>query len=97
MKVRWTEQAAARLEAIEAVVARNDPRAAEELVENLIERGESLKAHPKRGRVVPEIRNPEIRELIIRGYRLVYRVSDKAVDVLTVFEGHRQLRTDELG
>jgi hypothetical protein len=37
-----------------------------------------------------------LRELIVDNYRLVYRRTPKAVEVLTVFEGHRLLRPDEL-
>jgi plasmid stabilization system protein ParE len=45
---------------------------------------------------VPEI-NPEIRELLFRKYRIVYRVKKNTVEILTVFEGHRLLRVDEIG
>jgi toxin ParE1/3/4 len=48
------------------------------------------------GRMVPEIARPEIRELIHRKYRIVYRVKESGVEILTVFEGHRLLRIDEV-
>ena len=32
----------------------------------------------------------------VDNYRIVYRRTPKAVEVLTVFEGHRLLRPDEL-
>jgi plasmid stabilization system protein ParE len=37
-----------------------------------------------------------LRELVIGNYRIVYRRTPSAVVVLTVFEGHRLLRPDEL-
>jgi plasmid stabilization system protein ParE len=46
---------------------------------------------------VPEISNPEIRELLFKKYRIVYRVKKNAVEILTVFEGRRLLRVDESG
>jgi len=46
--------------------------------------------------MVPEISNPDIRERLFKRYRIVYRVMKKAVEGLTVFEGHRLLRIDEL-
>ena len=48
------------------------------------------------GRIVPEISNPEIRELIVEKYRIVYRVQEEDIEILTVFEGHKLLRIDEL-
>ncbi len=48
------------------------------------------------GRIVPEISNPEIRELIVEKYRIVYRVQEADIEILTVFEGHKLLRIDEL-
>jgi len=34
---------------------------------------------------------------LYRNYRIVYRLTEKRIDVLTVFEGHRLLCVDELG
>jgi addiction module RelE/StbE family toxin len=96
MKVKWTEQAWERLLEIEQLVARDDPRAAARLVDTLIDRGHALADHPERGRRLPELKESGLRELIIDNYRLVYRRTPKAVQVLTVFEGHRLLRPDEL-
>ena len=96
MKVTWTEQAWERLLEIERFVARDDPRAAARLVDKLIDRGDALAEHPERGRRLPELPESGLRELIVDNYRLVYRRTPKAVEVLTVFEGHRLLRPDEL-
>ena len=55
-----------------------------------------MKEHPRRGRRLPELPESGLRELIVDNYRIVYRRTPKAVEVLTVFEGHRLLRLDEL-
>ncbi len=47
------------------------------------------------GRTVPEIANPDIRELVFKKYRIVYRLKANCVEILTVFEGHRLLRIEE--
>jgi toxin ParE1/3/4 len=96
MKVRWTEQALARLSDLYQYIANDNPDAASRLIDSLIERGDRLSRFPKRGRAVPELGNPEIRELIVRGYRLVYRVGTDCVDILTVFEGHHRLPENEI-
>ena len=52
--------------------------------------------HPDRGRRLPEIPGSGLRELLVGNYRIVYRRVSKAIEVLTVFEGHRLLRREEL-
>jgi toxin ParE1/3/4 len=37
-------------------------------------RTDILNDHPEAGRIVPEYRNPRIREIIYRAYRNVYRL-----------------------
>jgi toxin ParE1/3/4 len=96
MNVKWTEQAWRRLLEIERFVARDDPRAAARLVDKLIDRGDALAEYPERGRRLPELTESGLREIIVGNYRIVYRLTPKAVEVLTVFEGHRLLRPDEL-
>lgn len=96
MKVVWTEQAWDRLLEIERFIARDDASAATRLLDKLIDRGDSLKEHPRRGRRLPELPESGLRELIVDNYRIVYRRTPRAVEVLTVFEGHRLLRIDEL-
>jgi len=96
MKVTWSEQAWQRLLEIERFIARDDPRAAARLVDKLIDRGEGLAKHPERGRQLPELPDSGLRELIVNNYRVVYRRTPNAVEVLTVFEGHRLLRSEEL-
>jgi addiction module RelE/StbE family toxin len=96
MKVTWTDQAWERLLEIERFVARDDPRAASRLVDKLIDRGDALAEQPERGRRLADLPHSGLRELIVDNYRLVYRRTPKAVEVLTVFEGHRLLRPDEL-
>ena len=96
MKVVWTEQAWDRLLEIEAFVARDDSRAAARLVDRIIDRGNALALHPERGRRLRELPESGLRELIMGNYRVVYRLASEIVGVLTVFEGHRLLRDDEL-
>jgi hypothetical protein len=40
---------------------------------------------------VPEIGRDDIREVLLRSYRIVYAIREGEIRVLTVFEGHRML------
>lgn len=49
---------------------------------------------PRAGRVVPELRVDSIREVFQGNYRIVYRLRELEIEILTVFEGHQLLRLD---
>jgi toxin ParE1/3/4 len=96
IKLRWTHEALLRLFEIEDFISQDSPDRARKFVDQIIEHTESLSDNPLSGRIVPEITNPDIRELIFRKYRIVYRIEGNNLDILTVFEGHRLLRIDEI-
>jgi len=84
------------LGAIRRYIARDDPVAARRWVSRLEQRAQQAAAAPMAGRVVPELENPTVREVLLKSYRIVYRVLDSELHVLTVFEGHR-LFPEDLG
>jgi plasmid stabilization system protein ParE len=51
----------------------------------------------KRGRVVPEVGRPEVREVFHGAYRVIYRLDSKRVVILTVRHGRRRFDPQELG
>jgi len=96
VRVIWSREARDNLIEIEAFIARDSHNRAVRFVDALIDHASALLTdNPRSGRVVPEIGNPDMRELIYRGYRIVYRLKGDALEILAVFEGHRQLRLDE--
>ena len=52
---------------------------------------EQLEQFPRSGRVVAETARQEIREIIVHGYRVIYRLSSDEVEILTVHHGARLL------
>lgn len=98
MTVTWSQEAGENLVDIEEFIARDSVERAVRFVDGLIDQTKAiLSDNPRSGRTVPEIGNPDIRELIYRGYRIVYRLNGDRIDILTVFEGHRLLRLNESG
>jgi addiction module RelE/StbE family toxin len=91
MMLRWTERAVEDLLAIGDYIAVDNPAAARSWVERLRQRAVKALEHPLAGRVVPEIGREDVRETFLRTYRIVYRVVEDGIVVLTVFEGHRLL------
>ena len=95
MEVRWTHESLDRLIEIEAFISNDSPERARHFINSPIERGESIAENLHMGRMVPETANPTIRELIFKDYRIVYRLLNDRIEILTVFEGHRLLRIEE--
>ncbi len=48
------------------------------------------------GRKTPELARDDIREVLVRTYRIIYRVREDGIQVLTVIESRRLLRPDML-
>jgi toxin ParE1/3/4 len=98
MKMKWTHEALEQLIEIEEFISKDSPERAATFVDLLIEHAEnSLPDNPRSGRTVPEVANADIRELIFKKYRIVYRLTERTIEILSVFEGHRLLRIDETG
>jgi len=94
-QLRWTARARNDLLDIAEYIARDNQSVARAWVDRLRARARLAADNPLAGRVVPEFGREDIREVFVRSYRIVYRVRDKAIDVLTMFEGHRLLDVDD--
>jgi plasmid stabilization system protein ParE len=57
----------------------------------LLDAALSLRALPERGRIVPEFRRPDLREIIVRSYRVIYRVntSDQSLEIVRFWHAAR--------
>lgn len=96
MKVVWSEQAYERLWEIESFIAFDNPAAAEKHSDKLIQCADQLAGFPGMGRRLPELPQSDLRELIEGNYRIVYRIRDDSVEIITVFEAHRLLPKEDL-
>jgi len=96
-RIRWTRGAHEDLVAIGEYIARRDPGNASRFVAELMDRTLVLRGQPLCGRILPELGDETVRELIHKNYRIVYRVVDVEAHILTVFEGHMLLRPGAIG
>lgn len=61
------------------------------LTEDALDAARSLRKFPRRGRIVPEAENEAIRELFVRGYRVIYEIrGGGAVVILAFIHGARR-------
>ena len=66
------------------------PIYAEQVVDRITRRLEQAVAYPESGRVVPELAQAVIRELIEPPYRLIYHVDAERITVLSVLHGRQE-------
>jgi len=96
MKLTWTPESLNRLIEIEAYIVEDSPTRAIKFTKKIIQKAESLKKHPQKGRIVPEFSISELRELLYKNYRIVYQTKKETLEIITVFEAHRLIRESEL-
>jgi len=87
----WAPSARLDLKDLAAFIAEDSPSAAEHFVKILFEVVERLADFPESGRVVPEFGDPDIREVIRKPYRVIYRVdrAKGAVQIVRVWHAAR--------
>jgi toxin ParE1/3/4 len=91
-RVSWTEQALVSLDESLAYVAADSPAAAEQLLLRLLDSAASLSELTERGRIVPEIAEPQLRELIVAPYRLVYEYDEAHVRIIALLHTVQEFR-----
>jgi len=75
-------------------VARDSEQYANLLVDRIIAAVDRLEGFPLSGRVVPEVGDESLREVIYRNYRIVYRLRPEIIEIVTVFHAARLLRLE---
>jgi addiction module RelE/StbE family toxin len=87
MKVYWTENDIRHLFNIYEYIAANSPTYALRMVDRITRRSEQISDHPLSGRTVPEYEAEDIREMIEKPYRIIYKIKADQIDVLAVIHG----------
>ncbi len=78
------------LDAIWDYVARDNPAAADDLIDTLVEKCWMLAAHPDVGELRPELA-PRLRSFSVGNYVILYRPVEDGVDVARVIHGSRDV------
>ena len=90
--VVWAQSAIDSLDSSASFVAQENPMAASELIDQVLAKAQKLSTLFDRGRRVPELRDPNVRELIIGRYRLMYEVHADAVTIVVFVPGASDFR-----
>ncbi|MBN1187249.1 MAG: type II toxin-antitoxin system RelE/ParE family toxin [Bacteroidales bacterium] len=92
VKIIWTGRSLKDLEEIGEYIFKDSPNYAKLTLEKLIETAKLIEFNQLIGRVVPEVNQKDIRELITGNYRIIYQTKDKEyANILTVHHSSRLL------
>jgi toxin ParE1/3/4 len=92
-EVVWAQSARDALDEVIEYIARDSRQAAVQVLEEALRAGASLATLSERGRIVPELNDPTIRELLVFKYRLLYEVEDRRVLIVAFLHGARDFAT----
>jgi addiction module RelE/StbE family toxin len=92
IRIVWSDQSLEDIEDIRRYIQRDSHVYAEMFVDRVFESVERLINYPLSGRVVPEFEDPTLREIILGSYRIVHRVRQGTISIVTVFHTARLLK-----
>jgi toxin ParE1/3/4 len=93
-QVIWAPSALDDIATIAEYIARDSPEVASLFVRRLMEATDRLMEFPRSGRIIPEINEPDVREVIYGAYRIMYRVEEDEIWITGVVHGARDWRQE---
>lgn len=91
-EVVWSLEASNDLESLADYISRDSIFYAEAFVREILLASRSLSFMASRGRIVPELDVPHIRELMVNEYRLLYHIEESRIVILGCIHGKRHLK-----
>ena len=91
--VAWAESARDAVDTVIEYIAQDSRQAAVQVLDEALRAAASLATFAERGRVVPELNDPAIREVFVHKYRLQYEVGNSRVLVVAFLHGARDFTT----
>ncbi len=83
-KIKWSPRAAANFEDICNYIGRDSEHYAALFAKKVNAIIKAIPQFPKVGRIVPEFRDENLRERIYGNYRIVYRLKEELVEIVTI-------------
>ena len=85
----WTEFARDGLQSALEYISEDSSSAAGHFLEVVLDTAQSLSFLSERGRIVPEFQRPDMREIFVYGYRILYQVTQPEVHIVAFLHGAR--------
>lgn len=97
VRLNWTHIALDDLRAIYDYTARDSVKYAQITVNKIYFQAEIAIKQPRATRMVPELNDPDIREIISGQYRIIFRVITKEqMDIIRIYHTARKLSSSKI-
>ena len=93
-EIIWTRRAVEDVQSIRRFIEEDSPHYARLVAQRIVAAVERLTEFPESGRVVPELEQPDTREIIHGPYRILYRLAENQVRIITVHHSARLFRLE---
>lgn len=93
---RWSARAWTDLKAIHDHIARDSPLNAKAVVREIVNRAAALSDTPFVGRTVPELNDPDIREVSVHSWRIIYQLRGNDLYIVTLIHRRRAPAPEDL-
>jgi toxin ParE1/3/4 len=91
MTIVWSDRSIDRLLAIHDYIAEESISGAASVIQQIFDAVEQLRMFPNSGRIVPEYELIDVREILARPYRILYRTMGDRVEIINVLHSRQQL------
>ena len=91
MRVEWSDPASEDLDDLVRYISRDSAFYARRFGQKIVLATRRIREFPESGRMVPEVEDKTLREIIVQGYRVMYRLEPDRVLILAVMHGSRNL------
>ncbi|SFS56824.1 type II toxin-antitoxin system RelE/ParE family toxin [Paenibacillus sp. 453mf] len=91
----WSPRSLKDLEIIYEYIKQDSIEQAREFVNELIYETSTIIDFPYKGRLVPELNRDEVREKIYKSYRIIYRITETNIELVTFLHQSRRLIKQE--
>ena len=95
MRIEWSDSARGDLEDLVRYISRDSAFYAQRFGEKVVLATRRLRDFPESGRMIPEVDDQTLREIIVQGYRVMYRLEADRVLILAVMHGSHDLSGQE--
>jgi len=86
MKIIYSSEVKKQLQNIKDFIALDNKKRAIAYLKKIKEKIEILGKYPYIGKVNLTMENPNIREFIILGYKVIYKINEKSITVLAIYK-----------
>ena len=96
MVIIWSQPAREDLRSIHQHIAHDSKQYATRVVQDIMDKANVLLTVPRLGKTVPEIGEPDVREIAMYSWRIMYEIIGDTIYVHGVFHKRRDFKAEDL-